>query len=353
MRWMKRPLGVGVFLAAVSAAAWAADEKKADSPDAKPAAEAAAGEIAPWIKQLDADKFAERQAAGEQLFAAGKSAIPALTEAALGDSLEVTVRSIDLLQRFLDSEDKALQEAAKAGLEKIAQSDKSNAARRAKQVLEPEKDQQPQGPLGGMNVGRVQIQIGGLNPGGGMNVKRVNVMDLNGVKKIEAEDGGRKINITKNADESIEMEITEKVQGKDVTKKFEAKNPDDLRKKSRAAYETYKEFAEGNNALGGGLLPLNLGGGLLPGAMPGLPAQLGNLPRVRIAGPAGGIGLADELGETLKNWRNSLKSIAEDLAAEKLSPEEKKEIKTQIRDLKKQLDALERRLQKTAEKPST
>jgi hypothetical protein len=348
MFWLKRVGWACVFAAMASTAVGAAGDKKAAPAAEKPAAEAAAGDIAQWIKQLDADQFADRQSAGEKLFAAGKPAIPALTEAAAGDSLEVTVRSIDLLQRFMESEEESVRNAAKEGLEKIAKSDKANAAQRAKKVLDPKQDQQPQGPMGGMNIGRVQIQIGGAN------AKKVSVSEINGVKKIEAEDGDRKINIAKNADESIKMEITEKINGKTATKKFAAKNADDLKKKAPKAYEIYKEYAEGNNAMGGGALKLNFGGGIVPGAMPampGLPAQLGKIQGLQGFGPAGAIPGADDLGESLKNWNDSLKTMNADLEPEKLSPDEKKDLKEQIAELKKQLDKLDKRLQKTAEKP--
>jgi hypothetical protein len=344
MVWLKQAMWAGVFAVTAAASIGAAEEKKAAPDAAKPAAEAAPGDIDQWIKQLDADKFADRQAAGEKLYAAGKSAIPALTEAAAGDSLEVTVRSIDLLQRLMDSEDKSVKAAAKEGLEKIAKSDKTNAARRAKQVLKPEEEQPQQQPPGGMNIGRVQLQMGGM--------KSVNISESNGVKEIKAEDGDRKINITKNADESIEMEITDKVNGKDVTEKYSAKNAGELKKKSPKAYETYKEYAEDNNALGGGMLQLNFGGGALgPGAMPALPAQLGKIQGLQVIGPGGALNGPDDLGGALKNWNESLKLMNGDLEPEKISSEDKKEIKAQIEQLKKQLDKLDKRLEKAAEKP--
>ncbi len=365
MFWLRQAAWGGFFVAAASAAVWAAEEKKADPAAAAPEVKAAADNIAQWIKQLDADKFADRQAASEKLFEAGKAAVPSLTEAATGDSLEVTIRSIDLLQRFLDSDDKSIQAAAKEGLEKIAQSDKSGAARRARQVLNPNEDQQPQGPMGGLNMGRVQLQFGGL-PGGGMNMKSVNITENNGVKQINAEEGDRKIKITKNADESIKMEITEKVNGKDQTKKFSAKNADELKKKSPKAYETYKEYAE-DNAMGG-MLQLNIGGGAMgPGVippmpampampamppMPALPPQLGKIPGIQILGPGGALNGSNDLGESLKNWNESLKTMSDDLEPDKLSPEEKKELKARIDEFKKQLDKLHRRLQKPAEKPA-
>ena len=60
-------------------------------------------EIAKLVQQLDAGRFAERQSASQKLTAAGKAAIPALAKAALGDSLEMTVRSIDILRKFHES----------------------------------------------------------------------------------------------------------------------------------------------------------------------------------------------------------------------------------------------------------
>lgn len=366
MFWLKHAGWAAILAAVLPAVVWA-DEEKAKKDDAPPAAQANADDIAKWIKELDADNFADRQAAGENLFTAGKAAIPALTEAATGESLEVTVRSIDLLQRFAESENQSLKDAAKVGLEKIARSDKASATRRAKQALHPEEDEQQQQQPGGLSVGRLQIQLGGM-PGalGGANVRSVQMSNNNGVQEIEAQEGDRKVKISTAADGSIKMEITDKENGKDVTKKFTAKNADELKKKAPKAYETYKEYAEGKNA-GMGVLqlapvgPLGLGNGMggagggmpaLPGgmpavpaipAMPGLPPQLGKIQEAVIS---------DDLGDTLKSWNESLKSMSENLSPDTLSPEDKKELKSQIDELKRQLDKLNKRLQKPAEKPA-
>jgi hypothetical protein len=343
MSWLKQAVWVGLFATLATSAVWAAEEKKDALDAAKPAAEAKADDIPQLIKQLDADKFSDRQAASEKLFTAGKLAIPALIEAASGDSQEVTVRSIDLLQRFMDSEDQSVKDAAKDGLEKIAKSENTNAVRRAKQVLNPKEDQQPQGPMG----------MGMLMPIGG--VKQVSVSNVNGVTTINAVEGDKKTTITKNPDGGIQMDITEKVNGKDVTKKFKAKNADELKKKSPKAYEAYKEYAE-NNPLGGMQVNFGAGGGMGPGAMPAmpaLPAQLGNFPGLQLQGigPGGALNGSDDLGEALKTWNDSLKTMNADLEPEKLSPETKKEMKDQIEAMKKQLDKLEKRLEKPVEKP--
>jgi hypothetical protein len=339
MLWLKQAVWGCVFVAAASAAVRAEEEKKAEAAPAAPAT-ATADDIAGWIKQLDADKFADRQAASEKLYGAGKAAIPALTEAATGDSLEVTVRTIDLLQRFFDGEDKSLKEAAKEGLEKIAKSDKSNAARRANEVLKPIEALQPQGQMG-------RVQFHAMNRG----MKNVSVRETNGVKVIKAEEGDRKIEITKKVDGSILMEIAEKANGKDVTKKYTAKDADDLKKQSAEAFKTYQQYAEYKNPLGAGMLRLNVAGGrLMPGAMPAMPPQLQFQALPGVVGPVGGMPGAMVLTNSLAIWNESLKSMSKDLEAGKLSPEEKKEMRLRITELKKQLDKLERQLQKPAEK---
>ena len=65
----------------------------------------------------------------------GKAACPALAEAALGPSREVTLRAIDILRKQLKSGDMATKEAAKEALQEIVDSDHESAARRAKDAL--------------------------------------------------------------------------------------------------------------------------------------------------------------------------------------------------------------------------
>ena len=74
-----------------------------------------------------------------------------------------------------------------------------------------------------------------------------------------------------------------------------------------------------------------------------MPGQIGKLP---------GQVIGDDLGDALKNWNESLKSMGGDLEPEKLSPDEKQEMKAQIEELKKQLDELHKRLSKDADKPA-
>jgi hypothetical protein len=348
MSWLTKALGAGVLALSANTAVWAEDieEPAVEKPAVeKPAAKATAEDIAGWIKQLDADRFSERQAASEKLFAEGKTVIPDLTKAAITGTLEATVRSIDLLQRFYDSEDKSIKEAAKESLEKIVQSDNENAIRRAKKVLNPKEDQQPQAAPNPMNP------FGGMFPGGGQ-AKNVIMSNVNGVTTIKVVEGDKKTTIGKRPDGSIEVEITDKVDDKNITKKYKAKNAEELKKKSPEAYDAYKENGE-NNGMAGMAVNLGLpngGGGMVGGqGMPGMMPFNGNaMPGMPGMGAAGAGNGSDDLGESLKKWNESIKTLDADLEPEKLSPEDKKEMKAQIDELKKQLDKLERRLQKPA-----
>ncbi len=219
------------FIALTVAAAWAAEEKGVPL-DAKPVS-AEVKDIALWINQLDADNFADRQAAGEKLFAAGNAAIPALTKAGASDNPEVFTRSIDLLQRLLNSRDKSTKEAAKAGLEKITKSDNLGAARRAMQVLNPDENPQPQLPQAELNLGQANVFHFD---------RRSSTKFYRGIKKLEVAEGNRKIVIERHPDASIKMEITENVNGKEITHNFAAKDSGLLKLKSPAAFEIYSKY---------------------------------------------------------------------------------------------------------------
>ncbi len=102
-----------------------------------------ADEIAQWVEKLNSERFADRQAASEKLAAIGKPAIPALAKAAAGDSLEATIRSVEILKKLYGSSDESAKTAAKEALEQIAKSDNAAAARRAKEIVAPKPEEQP------------------------------------------------------------------------------------------------------------------------------------------------------------------------------------------------------------------
>lgn len=252
------------------------------TPAAKPAAGDAAGDAAAipqLIKQLDANSFPERQQASNQLSALGNAAIPALTEAALGGNRETMTRAIDILKSHLKHDDEATKTAAKQSLEKIAQEGKGPAAKQAELALRPKPAAELQNnPFGGGGIqiggGQVQIQVQMQGNAGG-NGRQVTSKIINGVKTIEATDKDRKVKIHDDPNKGITVEVTETKDGKETTKKYEAKDRDELKKKHPEADKLYDEFGQagGQVQIQFGAIPaLPLPGNALP-ALPVLPAQ--------------------------------------------------------------------------------
>ena len=110
-----------VFTAALAAAA--------EKPTQTTTPPATAAEIEQLIGRLDSDQFGQREAAATQLKTLGKAAIPALRKAAVGDSLEVTCRAVDILRLLHESTDAATKTAAEAALKEIANSGHSGPPR--------------------------------------------------------------------------------------------------------------------------------------------------------------------------------------------------------------------------------
>ena len=94
---------------------------------------------------------------------------------------------------------------------------------------------------------------------------------VNGVKEIEVEEGGKKVKITDDPQQGIKIEVTSKENGKEVTKKYEAKDAKELEKKQPEGYKLYKEHAVDQNVGGGGGIlqfQFNAGGIQLAPAVP-------------------------------------------------------------------------------------
>lgn len=93
-------------------------------------------EIAQWVRQLDDASFSVRQAAHKQLAKAGRAAIEAVTQAAVGGSLEVTDRSIRILLESASSDDLAASGVAIEALAKIASAGDPRASVRARSAMQ-------------------------------------------------------------------------------------------------------------------------------------------------------------------------------------------------------------------------
>lgn len=231
------PLAVGVLLAAqVSAQQPGESQEKGAPPLVQPAADFDA-----LVKQLDADQFSDRQIASEKLLEAGADAIEVLRKAAAGDSREARTRALEILRKHFEGDIDSLQTAAQEALKKLAEGDQPAAARLAKQILEPKPAGQAPG-QGGLQIGPAQIQIQVQAVGGRNGNVRTRI--VNGVKQIDAEENGRKVKIVDDPQNGIKMEITEKKNGKETTRKIEAKDADDLKKKDAEAHKIYEKYSK-------------------------------------------------------------------------------------------------------------
>jgi hypothetical protein len=335
----------GIALVTALSLARAEDQAAASGAASQPQAgekakEAPADEIAGLVEQLDAKRFADRQAASEKLAAIGKAAIPALAKAAAGESLERTVRSIELLQKLLDAADTGTHDAAQAALETIAKNgDRPAAARRAQDALSAKQDEARPFP----NMPGQAIVIGGAVQLGVGGARRESFKIVNGVKQTEVQENGKTIKIEEDPGKSLKIEVTAKKDGKDVTEKYEAKDADELKQKNPAGYKVYKQYGE-NQGLGGVMrLQLNAIPG---GAVPVLPQPA----RLRPAQPVDPATLAaqqlTQATSKLKSLGRQLKTLATGENLQKAPQQSKDALKKELDAVKQQLAEIEERLKK-------
>jgi hypothetical protein len=226
--------------------------------------------IEQWILDLDAPQFGKRQAAAQRLAESGEAAFPRLLEAARHPSREVSERAIDLLEQHYRVGDTKLKTAAAEALRQLAGPEDGpdptdRVARAARAVLRPAAEAnlpvmargiapamiQAQARAiaigGGANVGRIRIAPGGIAPGGiaigGRMGRSVSISNINGEKKVRLSENNRKVSIDIAKEGPITVELTETKDGKSTTRKFEAKNLDELKQKHPDAHKVYEELA--------------------------------------------------------------------------------------------------------------
>ena len=74
--------------------------------------------------------------------------------------------------------------------------------------------------------------------------QQLQIRNVNGVKDIEVTGNGRKITIHDDPKQGIKIEITDAQDGKPVTRTFQAKNAEELQKKSPEAHKLYKKHSQ-------------------------------------------------------------------------------------------------------------
>ena len=302
--------------------------------EARQADSDATEKIARWIQQLDANEFAARSEASRNLQQMGPVACPALAEAAVGESRERRMRALEILGQHFQDGDAATKEAAKEALDKIASSDHEASARRAKELLEP-KPEQPNVILPNIAPAQMQIRINAIAQAGG-GVQRIQVN--NGVRQMETEDGQRKVKITDDPNKGIEVEITQKKDGKENTEKFQAKNAEELAKKDPEVHKLYQKMQNM-----GGVQIQAFPGGVLPGILPGIPIQ------GRIPVQAPGEVRRRSAVQLMQASRRMLETSIQQLEQSKGEGEEAKKIEESVQRLKAVLKQLEEEEGKLAE----
>lgn len=88
-----------------------------------------------WVRDLDSDRFVDRELATTRLIQAGIAAIGPVIQALDSNSLEVTTRGVHILQELALESDLAISNAARAALEEAAKPRVTSAARRAAEAL--------------------------------------------------------------------------------------------------------------------------------------------------------------------------------------------------------------------------
>ncbi len=92
--------------------------------------------IRQWIKDLDDNHFRVREAARDRLAKAGHAALPDLTEAACGKSLEAALRAVGILRELSQSAaTDAAVDALTAAVSRVAKSTRSRVVHEARMIL--------------------------------------------------------------------------------------------------------------------------------------------------------------------------------------------------------------------------
>lgn len=350
----KQALLTAVMVVALGGSWMLADDKPA-TPKADATSRPSPDQLDQWVRQMDSDKFDVRDKAVEKLTAAGKAAIPAVTKAAKGKSLEVTVRSIKVLKGLLESKDDDTKAAAQAALEELAKDEKHESGVQARDVLKSVRPRRPDGAIGSIVLkgGRLTVGAGGrlviegaVTVGGGKGMQ-ISVTSVNGNKEINVEANGRKIKINENKD-GIVVAVTEPAAGKKKaeTKTYKAADAKELKKKHPEAHKLYEKYARGGMAQ-----RIQVGNIVRPRVAPQVRPGRAKTAAARRAQLLEARKLIDEarkeLSKAMAKLQDAVKASGKGVAGEKdkLGPDDWAEILKQIEAARKNLDSARKGLQ--------
>ena len=304
---MRRTLiAAGLFLG-LSVGALAQDSA---SPASSDASVVTPGQLAQWLNDLQSDEFQARQQATESLERAGRAAVDALQSLAEGNNIEAAIRSLTVLDRIAESDDKAAADAAQKALETLSTTAQPVVAQRARLALA--RGKLPGAlPAGGLGM---QMQVQGQG---------VQVRVVNGKREIHIKEADREVHFTDDNGKNIRAEVTKTVDGKKKTEKFEAKDIEELRKKQPDLAKLFEQ--QGN------VVQFNVAIAAFQG---------GNLPqRVMPNAKAAHADIEKALGQ-LKEMEQRIAKLTPETTAEEL-----KQLQEDLSAIRKELHAAQARLE--------
>jgi hypothetical protein len=189
-----------------------------------------------FAAQLDAPEFAQRQEASHKLAEAGSAAFMELERVAAGSSREASDRALEIFKRQFQRGDSETQTAARGALERLSQHAVPSLAQRARYVLDPPPAPPPTMPLPlQARQARIRLQVNAP-----AMRRQIEARNVNGRQEIEIVENGRRQKLQIAPDGKIEAEVTETINGKQTTRKFAAKDLDDLRRQDAELARSYE-----------------------------------------------------------------------------------------------------------------
>jgi hypothetical protein len=191
--------------------------------------------IAGIVQQLEHDTFAERQAASRTLAEAGAAALPYLESIAASGSREAAGRALEIVKKHFESGDFELKNDARQILTRLAKNDNAATAQRARNVLDPPRTSML--PMGAIP------NVRGLPFIPPQQITRTQMTtEINGRREIEVRENGRKTKIQTFPDGRIQIEFTEPKNGRDETRRIDAKDLSELKRKDPDASQAYELY---------------------------------------------------------------------------------------------------------------
>jgi len=187
-----------------------------------------------WIRQLDGDRYAERQQAADELAKLGKEAIPAIEKAALTGTGEVASRSVDLLKGFASSPEDETSQLAYSALKRLAASGNQTAGYIAEEAIAQLKRKLGPGRIQDDEPRQPPLKLPGNFD---RSVKISN--DLNGDKTIDVTENGERVVARTMAGGRVSV-TWHLPGGKQRT--VEAENANKLQQQDQQAFAKYQEL---------------------------------------------------------------------------------------------------------------